>query len=67
MIAGVRFLTASESARMVRCRKARIVSALHDGELKGMFDPVGRGGHGMWRVRQADLEAWIERRCRRPA
>lgn len=60
-------VTASECAKLVRCRKAAVIAALKSGELHGLHDPAGRGGHGMWRIRMSDLEAWIERRCRRSA
>ena len=53
------YLTVAEAALRLRCCERTIRRAIECGELRAGRVRGGRGSRGAWRIRPADLEAWL--------
>ena len=53
------FLTIAEAARRVRCCERTIRRAIDSGALRAGKVGGSRGSRGGYRIRPADLEAWV--------
>ena len=53
------YLTVAEAARRVRCCERTIRRAIDSGALRAGRIRGDRGRRGGWRIRTADLDAWL--------
>lgn len=53
------FLTIAEAARRVRCCERTVRRAIDSGALRAGRIGGARGSRGGYRIRPADLEAWV--------